>query len=86
MHRSGPPEDSGTTPETVATAITDGQGRFLCSREPGIIPPRRRRSRAAASGLLARASDGRVGWLTAVSNKDAAGKENAFEIAVGPVA
>ncbi len=72
-------------PETVATAITDGQGRFVLLGAWD-HPAAKEAIAGGRFGLLARAPDGRVGWLTAVSRKDAAGKENTFEIAVGPVA
>ncbi len=71
-------------PETVAAANTDAQGHFVLPRAWD-HPAANEAIAGGWFGLFARGPDGRVGWLATVRRRDDAGKENALEIAIGPV-
>ena len=69
---------------TIASAKTDGKGRFIL---PRLWEIEAARSAIAAGkfGLFARASDGRPGWVSVLDRFGAGGEENKVEIILSPV-
>ncbi len=68
-------------PETVATVTTDGQGRFLVPWAPNRGNPRGTQK----FSLLARARDGRVGWLWLGREWPNGADGKSVEVELGPV-
>ena len=69
--------------KTIATGKTDGEGRFVLS-QAWEDQAAKRAIAAGEFGLVARAPDGRIGWLAKV-DRTAAGTNNMIEITVGDV-
>jgi hypothetical protein len=69
------------TPDTVATATTDGHGKFVVPRVVHLIKPS---NYARGLRLFARARDGRVGWLRPDQGRQEAASDVEIELlAVG---